>query len=107
MWNWNENNPDYSYEKFYLGGSTSMRAWEVLRFKVKDGSPHGETIRLMTNLELRTDLYKLIGLTFFGDGGILTNDITSISYQNMKWNIGLGFTIKHPWVLSELITLKD
>ena len=96
MWNWNENNPDYSYEKFYLGGSTSMRAWEVLRFKVKDGSPHGGTIRLMTNLELRTDLYKLIGLTFFGDGGILTNDITSISYQNMKWNIGLGLTIKTP-----------
>ena len=61
----------------------------------------------MTNLELRTDLYKLIGLTFFGDGGILTNDMTSISYQNMKWNIGLGLTIKTPLGPFELITLKD
>ena len=64
MWNWNDNDPDYSYEKFYLGGSTSMRAWDVLRFKVKDGVPSGDIIRLMANLESRIDLYKSIGLTF-------------------------------------------
>ena len=50
----------------------------------------------MTNIELRTNLYKSVGLTIFGDGGILTNEVTSISYQNMKWNIGLGVTIKTP-----------
>ena len=96
MWNWNDNDPDYSYEKFYLGGSTSMRAWDVLRFKVKDGVPSGDIIRLMANLESRIDLYKSIGLTFFIDGGILTNEIASITYQNMSWNLGLGFTIKTP-----------
>ena len=96
MWNWNDNDPDYSYEKFYLGGSTSMRAWDVLRFKVKDGVPSGDIIRLMANIESRIDLYKSIGLTFFIDGGILTNEIASITYQNMSWNLGLGFTIKTP-----------
>ena len=89
MWNWNDNDPDYSYEKFYLGGSTSMRAWDVLRFKVKDGVPSGDIIRLMANLESRIDLYKSIGLTFI-DGGILTNEIASITYQNMSWKLRLG-----------------
>ena len=96
MWKWDNNDRDYSFEKFYLGGSTSMRAWDVLSFKTKEGTPHGETIRLMTNLEFRTNLYKSVGLTIFGDGGILTNEVTSISYQNIKWNIGLGVTIKTP-----------
>jgi len=96
MWNWNDNYNDYSYEKFYLGGSTSMRAWDVLRFSDKDGIPQGETVRLMTNLEFRSDIYKLIGLTIFSDGGILTSQISSVSFSNMKWNAGLGMTIRTP-----------
>ena len=73
-----------------------MRAWDVLRFSNKDGIPHGETVRLMTNLEFRADIYKLIGLTIFSDGGILTNQISSVSFPNMKWNLGLGMTIRTP-----------
>ena len=96
MWNWDDDYNDYSYEKFYLGGSTSMRAWDVLRFNNKDGIPRGETVRLMTNLEFRADIYKLIGLTIFSDGGILTSQISSVSFSNMKWNVGLGMTIRTP-----------
>ena len=96
MWNWDDDDPDYSYEKFYLGGSTSMRAWDVLKFSEKDGDPNGETIRLMTNFEIRTDIYKTIGLTFFSDGAILAKTMKSISYLNMKWDAGIGVTIKTP-----------
>ena len=96
MWNWDDDYSDYSYEKFYLGGSTSMRAWDVLRFSNKDGIPHGEIIRLMTNLEFRADIYKLIGLTIFSDGGILTGEMSSVSFPNIKWNAGLGVTIRTP-----------
>ena len=96
MWKWDDNYNDYSYEKFYLGGSTSMRAWDVLRFSSIDGIPNGETIRLMTNTEFRADIYKLIGLTIFSDGGILTNEMTSVSFPTMKWNVGIGVTIRTP-----------
>ena len=96
MWKWDDNYNDYSYEKFYLGGSTSMRAWDVLRFSNKDGIPRGETIRIMTNLECRADIYKLIGLTIFSDGGILTSETSSVSFPDMKWNVGLGVTIRTP-----------
>ena len=96
MWKWDDSYNDYSYEKFYLGGSTSMRAWDVLRFSKRDGSPHGETVRLMTNLEFRADIYKLVGLTVFSDGGILTNELASVSFPTIKWNIGLGITIRTP-----------
>ena len=50
----------------------------------------------MTNLEFRADIYKLIGLTIFSDGGILTSQISSVSFSNMKWNAGLGMTIRTP-----------
>ena len=96
MWKWDNNDPDYSYEKFYLGGSTSMRGWDVLKFNDTDGTPDGETIRLMKNIEIRTDIYKSIGLTLFVDGAILTDKMTTVSYPNIKWDAGLGLTIKTP-----------
>ena len=66
IWGWDENYDDYSFEKFYLGGSTSMRGWEVLRFSENENNePNGETIRLMTNIEIRQKIYKSFGMTVF------------------------------------------
>ena len=95
MWNWNEKN-DLYYEKFYLGGSTSMRGWDVLKFSLNEGEPNGETIRLMTNMELRNNIYKTFGITVFTDGGILTDQVSNISFPNFKWDAGLGITLKTP-----------
>ena len=97
IWGWDDNkNTDYSYEKFYLGGSTSMRAWDVLRFKENQGNPSGSLIRIMTNIELRMSLYKNFGITFFTDGGLLEDNYKYISIDNMKWDAGAGITIKTP-----------
>lgn len=96
LWGWNDNDVDYSYEKFYLGGSTSMRGWEVLRFEESGGEPVGDVIRFMTNVEYRFPVYKLLGLTFFVDGGLLADHMENVSLGLVKWDAGLGLTIQTP-----------
>jgi outer membrane protein insertion porin family len=98
IFGWDNEGSDYSYEKFYLGGSTSMRGWDVLRFKTKkiDDHPLGATNRVMTNLEYRGPLYKSFGITLFIDGGALEEDSKNISLINTKWDSGIGLTIQTP-----------
>ena len=96
LWGWDSKFTDYSYEKFYLGGSTSMRGWEVLRFKEFVGDPVGEIIRFMTNLESRFPVYKSIGITLFIDGGLLAEHTRTIRSDLIKWDTGIGLTIQTP-----------
>ncbi|HIA95082.1 MAG TPA: hypothetical protein EYO16_07375, partial [Candidatus Marinimicrobia bacterium] len=96
LWGWDSNFNDYSYEKFYLGGSTSMRGWEVLRFEELKGEPVGEIIRFMTNIEYRFPAYKSFGFTVFFDGGLLADHTKNISSDLLKWDSGVGLTIKTP-----------
>tara|TARA_S200000501_G_scaffold190210_1_gene179073 strand:- start:58696 stop:60489 length:1794 start_codon:yes stop_codon:yes gene_type:complete len=96
IWGWNSNIPDYSYEKFYLGGSTSLRGWQILKFKELNGQPWGDVYRFMSNVEYRFPLYRSLGSTLFFDGGILTNTIDSVSIRNIEWDGGVGITINTP-----------
>ena len=97
IYGWNDDDIDYSYEKFYLGGSTSMRGWDVLHFEsTDDNEPKGEINRFMTNIEYRNPLYKLFGITIFADGGILSNEIRDFSFQFIKWDSGIGLTVQTP-----------
>jgi outer membrane protein assembly factor BamA len=96
LWGWDSNFTDYSYEKYYLGGSTSMRGWDVLRFKKENNKPIGEIIRFMTNIEYRFPIYKMFGFILFVDGGILTDHTVNVSTNIIKWNSGFGVTIQTP-----------
>ena len=97
LWGWNDNYDDYSFEKFYLGGSTSMRGWEVLRFSENEqNEPNGETVRLMTNIELRQKIYKSFGITIFFDGGLLAEAYPKDLLSELKWDSGIGITIDTP-----------
>ncbi|MFL2983383.1 MAG: outer membrane protein assembly factor [Candidatus Neomarinimicrobiota bacterium] len=97
LWGWSYLSDDYSFEKFYLGGSTSMRGWEVLRFSENyNGEPNGEVLRFMTNIELRQKVYKSFGMTFFVDGGLLANSIPNNFIKGLKWDYGFGFTFDTP-----------
>ncbi len=97
MWGWDTTFTDYSYEQFYMGGTTSLRGWDILRFKVdENGNPIGHTTRIMTNVEWRVHLYKILGGILFLDGGILEDKLNRISLDNAKWDYGFGFSIDTP-----------
>jgi outer membrane protein assembly factor BamA len=85
------------YDKFYLGGSTSLRAWEPLKFLTSEQhDPQGETVRFLTNWELRFPLFWLLGGELFLDGGYLVDAIPQGSWQKVVWGAGGGLTLKSP-----------
>lgn len=85
------------YDKFYLGGSTSLRAWEPLKFLVDEShDPEGATVRLLTNWELRFPLVWLLGGELFLDGGYLVGSIPQGSWPKIAWGAGGGITLKSP-----------
>jgi len=93
------NVPDY--EKYYLGGSNSMRGWENQRF-LTSKSATGKVladkrrIQVLTNFELRFPIYWLIGGETFIDGGNLVSDIQSLIDMPYRWNYGIGLTVATP-----------
>jgi len=97
MWGWDTTFTDYSFEQFYLGGTTSLRGWDILRFKVdEDGYPVGHTTRIMANIEWRFHVYKILGGIIFFDGGILEDDLDQITFNATKWDYGMGLSIDTP-----------
>ena len=110
IWGWDDKIDDVAREKFYLGGSNTMRGWNFPLFKTsKDTTfdsdnlemviteiPKGDLLRFMTNVECRFPLYESIGVTFFADGAILDNSIKRIKLDYFKWNLGVGLTINTP-----------
>ena len=99
LWFWNDSDIDYSYEKFYLGGSSNMRGWQNLKYITVDQlgeTPIGGTVRFLTNNELRMQFSQSLGLNIFYDGGILVNDMKELNKNNLGVDIGLGLTVKTP-----------
>lgn len=89
------------FEKFYLGGSNTLRAWEPLQFQtytIKDGRilPLGKTAKILTNWEVRFPIFGLLGGVLFYDGGTITDRIQSVQLSDLQWNRGVGVTIDLP-----------
>ena len=113
IFNWKSEYDIYEtllYDKFYLGGSSSLRAWDPLKFltEIDPGTdlvgvaddrliPKGMLTRILINFEVRFPIYKLIGGEVFIDGGRLTDKSNSISFNNIRWGKGFGVTIKTPF----------
>ena len=90
------------FEKFYLGGSNTLRAWKPLQFMtlINDQGleyPLGKTAKILTNWEVRFPLFWKLGGVLFYDGGYITDKLESIKNQNIEWNRGLGLTFNLPF----------
>ncbi len=94
---WNDDYHDYLYDKFYLGGSNSLRGWDMLRYRADDNNlPVGDIIRILNNWEIRFPLFWLLGGEVFIDGGHIYDSYDNISFKELSWNSGFGVTIATP-----------
>ena len=102
IFDWDENYDEYEttllYDKFYLGGSSSLRAWEALKFLTDNDEdiPRGELIRLLLNWEIRFPIVWLLGGEIFLEGGQLTDKINNVALKSIQWGRGFGVTLSSP-----------
>lgn len=79
------------YDRLYLGGSTSMRAWE------EDGLvDSGGKLKYLMNFELRFPLFWKLGGELFFDSGRLLEDENDLSKPEWDWDVGYGITFITP-----------
>jgi len=103
IFDWDENYDEYEttllYDKFYLGGSSSLRAWEALKFLTEndENTPRGELIRLLLNWEIRFPIVWLLGGEIFLEGGQLTDKINNVALKSIHWGRGFGITLASPF----------
>ncbi len=102
IFDWDEVYDEYEttllYDKFYLGGSSSLRAWEALKFLTDndENTPRGELIRLLLNWEIRFPIVWLLGGEIFLEGGQLTDKINKVALKSIHWGRGFGITLASP-----------
>ena len=86
-------------ERFFLGGGTTVRGYDQDTLGPKgaaDGSPIGGNAFLMENLELRTSIWKGLGLVTFLDGGNVWLKVDEIRLADLKFTTGLGLRYNTP-----------
>jgi outer membrane protein insertion porin family len=85
-------------ERFFLGGGTTVRGYaqDTLGPKGADGNPIGGNSFLMENLELRTSVWKGLGLVTFLDGGNVWVKAEQIRLADLKFTTGLGLRYNTP-----------
>jgi hypothetical protein len=87
------------FEKFYLGGSSTIRGYRGRRVGVLDENllPLGGNFFGVFNLEFRFPIYKFIyGATFF-DSGFLGKKISNFSWDKVKCGSGVGLRFRTKW----------
>jgi len=80
------------YDKFWLGGNTSLRGWK----QPKDFNEEGSIVRLQYNAELRFPIIGHLGGEIFFDGGRLADEFSSGLLAEWSWDTGAGLTYHTP-----------
>tara|TARA_B100001013_G_scaffold130676_1_gene76288 strand:+ start:463 stop:2229 length:1767 start_codon:yes stop_codon:yes gene_type:complete len=91
------NSDDPQYDLFYLGGSSSLRGWDMMRFHIDSlDNPSGDIFRFISNWEIRFPLFWILGGEIFIDGGMLSDKLNQDELKYFMWNGGFGITIATP-----------
>ncbi|MEE9572692.1 MAG: BamA/TamA family outer membrane protein [Candidatus Neomarinimicrobiota bacterium] len=94
---WDTDYIDYLYDKFYLGGSNSLRGWDILSYRTDSKDrPIGDIIRVMNNWEIRFPLFWILGGEIFIDGGHIYDSYKNLSLNKFSWDSGFGITLTTP-----------
>jgi len=85
-------------ERFYAGGSHSVRGWSRSDLGPKDenGDPIGGKSVFETSAELRFDLGRRFKLSLFTDAGNVWSKSFSYHFNDLRYAAGAGFSIKTP-----------
>ncbi len=85
-------------ERFYAGGSNSVRGWSRARLGPQDGSgiPVGGNSLLEIGGELRYPLYGLLSGVVFGDAGNVWEKSWRFETTELRYALGIGIRFETP-----------
>ena len=85
-------------DRFYSGGSSSLRGWARAELgpKDSDGQPLGGKSVFESNIEFRYPIYSLLsGVVFLDYGNVWTNELT-YNFNELRYSAGWGLRISTP-----------
>lgn len=80
---WNDTPP---LELSSLGGQELLRGFSEGRFR--------DRLSVFTQVEYRWQALERIGFVFFGGAGDVTNSISNLNFNNLKYSLGTGLRLK-------------
>lgn len=85
-------------ERFYAGGSHSVRGWARSELGPKDenGKPIGGNSLFESSAELRIDMAKKLKLSLFVDAGNVWEDSFSYKFNDLRYSAGAGLRVETP-----------
>ncbi|MDF1544699.1 MAG: BamA/TamA family outer membrane protein [bacterium] len=85
-------------DRFYAGGSASVRGWARAELGPRDskGTPVGGNTLFESSLEARIPIYGLVSGVLFYDFGNVWDRSYSLHLNDLRYSAGLGLRIKTP-----------
>ena len=93
-------NPVPISERFFAGGSNTLRGFAVDRAGPLDPETHeplGGNALVIGNLELRFPIYKMVQGAVFYDVGNVFVDFSSARWEDISHSVGAGLRLKTPF----------